>query len=150
MANFCPCKNGYALYLDCKECDIKFCEANFVLVVGSRSFTDYSRFEREMDAIVPQGELVVIVSGGAAGADALAKRYAYEHRLYYNEFPAQWKKYGKKAGFLRNVQMHEFISRCKNRRVVAFWDGISKGTEHSFQLSERYCNPLTVIRVEEE
>ena len=57
-----------------------------------------------------------------------------------------WKKYGKKAGYIRNREMHEFISHFKKRGVVAFWDGKSKGTAHSFELAKEFNNDIKVVR----
>ena len=40
-------------------------------------------------------------------------------------FPADWDKYGKRAGYLRNVQMAEYADA-----LLAFWDGESRGTKN--------------------
>ena len=62
-------------------------------------------------------------------------------------FPADW-KIGPSAGYRRNEKMHEYISRFEYRECIAFWDGKSKGTAHSFTLAERYGNPLRIIRID--
>lgn len=90
---------------------------------------------------------VVIVSGGARGADALAKRYAVDRGYCYMEFPADWDTYGRRAGYIRNRAMHEYISTHENRGVIAFWDGKSRGTRQSFSLAGSYSNPLRVVHV---
>lgn len=145
MAVYCPERMGPALYLDCKECDDKICEYFFCLVAGTRTFTDYEFLEEKLDAILKYQTKIVIVSGGASGADSLAKRYAEEHNYRYIEFPAKWDTYGKRAGWIRNAEMHEFISRFSHRGVVCFWNGNSKGTAHNFELCEKYKNPLRKI-----
>lgn len=119
----------------------------YLLVIGSRSFTDYQYASHILDKVANGHKDIVIVSGGADGADALAKRYATEKGFEYIEFPADWKTYGKSAGYIRNEEMHKYIAQHETRKVVAFWDGVSKGTAHSFRLAEKYNNQLHVIRV---
>lgn len=58
-------------------------ETFYCLIVGSRSFSDYELFVAKCDLLLRNWESVVIVSGGARGADALAKRYAVDRGYYY-------------------------------------------------------------------
>lgn len=146
MGRFCPIKQTYALYPDCDECSEKLCEAFFCLVVGSRSFQDYRLLSEKLDYLLKEQPEVVIVSGGANGADSLAERYAKEKNIPCIVFPAKWEELGNSAGYIRNAQMHEFISKVSNRGCVAFWDGKSKGTKHNFALAYKYNNPLRVVR----
>lgn len=60
--------------------------------------------------------------------------------------PADWNNDGKSAGYKRNIRMHEYISKKDDRGVIAFWDGQSKGTQHSFELAKKYKNPIRIIR----
>ena len=136
MAKYCPLKQNYALYPDCRECSENLCEAFFCLVVGSRSFDDYPLLCSKLDRLLQNQTDVVIVSGGAKGADSLAERYAEERKYPAIVFPADWDKNGKKAGYIRNREMHEFISHFGKRGCVAFWDGRSKGTGHNLDLQK--------------
>ena len=149
MARFCPIKNGPALYLECKECDEKFCEKEvfYCMVVGSRGFTNYDFLCRKMDHLLCKKKDVVIVSGGAKGADTLAKKYAQEKGYFYKEFPANWDKYGKRAGYLRNREMHEYLSKGHYRGVVAFWDGKSKGTENMIKISKKSGIVVYIVKI---
>ena len=147
MAKYCPEKDGPALYLDCKECTEKICEYFFCLVVGSRSFHDYDLLKRKLDhLLMNQGQHVVVVSGGAKGTDTLAEQYAKEKGFPLRVFPADW-SVGKSAGYLRNQKMHTYLSKQKKKGVVAFWDGQSKGTQHSFELANQYHNPIRIVRI---
>lgn len=123
------------------------------LIVGSRSFTNYQQAKLSIDKMLSkkreEGFSFIIVSGGASGADALAKQYAEEYDYQYIEFPADWERYGRSAGIKRNEQMHQYISQYEHRGCIAFWDGISKGTQHSFTLAEKYHNPLRIIKIGE-
>lgn len=118
----------------------------YCLVVGSRSFSNYKLLSDKLDSLLRNYQNIVIVSGGANGADALAERYANEHGYETKIFPADWAQFGKRAGYIRNAQMHEFISKFANRGCVAFWDGQSRGTQHSFALAQEYSNPLRIIQ----
>jgi hypothetical protein len=83
-----------------------------------------------------------IVSGGARGVDALGKRYAEENGLLYTEFPAEWDKYGKSAGYKRNVLIVDHAEY-----LLAFWDQKSPGTKHSIDLAKKKGIPIGVIHV---
>lgn len=111
------------------------------------SVSDYELFVAKCDLLLRNWGSVVIVSGGARGADALAKRYAVDRGYCYMEFPADWDTYGRRAGYIRNRAMHEYISTHENRGVIAFWDGKSRGTRQSFSLAGSYSNPLRVVHV---
>ena len=69
------------------------------------------------------------MSGGAKGADALGERYAEIHNIPTKIYYADWKKFGRRAGPIRNV---DIINRCDV--CVAFWDGQSHGTKHDIDL----------------
>lgn len=95
-----------------------------VIVAGGRDFNDFEFLESSMLNLYPDLDLEV-VGGEAKGADSLGKQFAYKHKLKYHSFPADWKNLGRKAGTLRNIQMGDFADR-----LVAFWDGESRGTKH--------------------
>ena len=94
-----------------------------VIVAGSRDFTDYPLLCSLMDQELAGSENVEIVSGGARGADALGERYAREHGYSLKLFPADWDKWGKAAGPIRNSQMAGYADA-----LIAFWNGRSAGT----------------------
>ena len=45
---------------------------------------------------------MTLVSGGARGVDKMAERAASEFGVPIEVYPANWKRHGKRAGFLRN------------------------------------------------
>ena len=147
MSRYCPYKEGPALYLDCEGCTEKHCNAFFCLVVGSRTFSDYILLKRKLDHILQNKKHIVIVSGGAKGADQLAEKYAKENGYFLKIFPAEWDKYGKSAGYIRNEKMHQFINNFSDRGVVAFWKDESKGTAQNFELAKKYNNQIRVIKI---
>lgn len=118
------------------------------LIVGSRGYTDYASFRAKCDALLAGKTDIEIVSGGASGTDAMAERYARELGYSLQIFSAEWSRYGKRAGYVRNREMHSYISTHAERGVIAFWDEQSKGTAHSFALTKEFDNPLRIIKVD--
>ena len=116
-----------------------------LIVAGSRTFTDYARMEKDLDRLlsvkVSEGETIVIVIGACPrGADALAARYAAARGLELREFPANWEKWKKLAGPIRNRHMAEF-----GHALVAYWDGRSPGTADMIRQAEVF-SLRTVVR----
>lgn len=118
------------------------------LIVGSRGYTDYASFKTKCDALLAGKTDIEIVSGGCSGTDVLAERYAHSNGYPLQIFPADWSRYGKRAGYVRNREMHAYISTFPERGVIAFWDGQSKGTAQSFALAKEFNNPIRIIRID--
>ena len=113
-----------------------------VIVAGSRGFFDYELMCRELDRLFNEsrmfaGREVKIISGMADGADSLAIRYADERKLTKILFPANWKRYSRVAGFLRNEDMLSVATH-----LVAFWDGKSSGTRHMIEIAKAKGIPV--------
>jgi hypothetical protein len=110
-------------------------------VIGSRSFRDYSLLKEKLDQINAETPIKKIISGGAVGADKLGEFYAEENNLKTKIFIPDWKKYGRGAGIIRNEDI------IKNSdKVIAFWDGKSKGTLSSIKLAEKYNKSLIIVK----
>ena len=102
-----------------------------VIIAGGRDFQDYPLLCQTMDRLLTNiHDEIVIVCGKARGADSLGEQYAKDRGYTIHSFPADWKKYGRSAGFVRNKEM------VKNAdALVAFWDGQSHGTKHMIELA---------------
>lgn len=87
-----------------------------VIIAGSREFDNYDMLKEKCDKIlsrkVNDGEEIIIVSGTAKGADMLGEKYAEEKGYKVERYPANWNKYGKRAGYLRNKKMAEVSNAC--------------------------------------
>lgn len=116
-----------------------------VIIAGCRNYNNYdvakvyieyylSNIQKENDNI--------ILSGCASGADAIGERYAKEHCLKVEKYPANWEKYGKSAGPKRNEEM---AKNCDY--VLCFWDGKSKGTKSMINLAKKYEKPIRIIKI---
>ena len=103
-----------------------------VIIAGSRSFDDYEFLSQTMNRILSDinGD-ITIICGKARGTDTLEERYAIEHGYSIRHFPADSKRYGKCAGYIRNTEM------ARNADVlVAFWNGQSHGTRHMIETAK--------------
>lgn len=111
-----------------------------LIIAGSRYFNNKELLFKEVDKIMqPNTE---IVSGGAKGADKLGELYAKEHNLKLTVFSADWDKYGKSAGPIRNEQMASYVTHC-----ILFWDGKSKGSMSMRNLAKKYNLVLTEVLI---
>ena len=115
-----------------------------VIVAGGRDFNDYNLLSTVLfDYAESVGEDVgiSIVSGMARGADALAHSFAKREGVQVYEFPAEWDKYGKRAGYVRNDEMAKFADS-----LLAFWDGKSRGTKNMIDTMTRLGKTVIVKR----
>lgn len=114
-----------------------------VIIAGSRDFTDYELLERLLDMYFQRysPDQIEIVSGGARGADSLGERYAQSRGMALNVMPADWKRFGKSAGYRRNESMAIYSTHC-----IVFWDGESRGTQHMIDLANQYNLALRIVR----
>lgn len=115
-----------------------------IIVAGGRNFNDYELLKDALDLLlmfyVELGYEIVIISGTAKGADKLGERYAKERNYKLIRMPADWDKYGKAAGYRRNVDMANIANAC-----VCFWDGQSKGTNHMINIAKNKNIDLRII-----
>lgn len=102
-----------------------------ILVCGDRNWTDANFIESNISNVLQSGyeymedafQFSILIQGEASGADTIAKKYALKNKMLYLDFPAEWDKYGKSAGPIRNKQM---IDEGKPDIVLAFYNDISK------------------------
>jgi hypothetical protein len=113
-----------------------------VIIAGGRTFNDYDLLCRKCDRILSLQKVVEIVSGMAKGADALGERYAKKHGYQIKQFPADWDKHGKSAGYKRNAEMAQYADA-----LIAFWDGESKGTKHMIELANQLGLKVIVVKI---
>lgn len=105
-------------------------------VIGSRQYTNMLEMSAKIDELSPS----TIISGGAKGADTLAKTYATMNNINMVEYKADWKQFGRGAGIIRNRTIVENADH-----ILAFWDGTSLGTKSSINYAKKLNKPLTVI-----
>lgn len=109
------------------------------IIAGSRSITSYE--------IIPQVArysnftITEVVSGGARGVDSLGEQFAKENGIDLVIFPANWNKYFKSAGYIRNQRMANYADQ-----LIAIWDGESKGTKHMIDIMEALGKPVFIYK----
>ena len=96
-----------------------------VLVCGSRDWSDSSKIFDVLKTLRFTNGPFTVIHGGATGADRIAGACARKLGLEVVEYPANWTSYGKKAGYLRNVEMAD----QNPAMVVAFQKNGSTGTQ---------------------
>ena len=107
-----------------------------VAIVGSQNYPSMMKVVEFVERLPLN---ITVVSGGAFGVDTLAVQTAKRMRINTKEHLAEWNKYGKRAGYRRN----RFIIIDADV-VVAFWDGVSKGTKNSIKLTKDHNKALYV------
>lgn len=76
-----------------------------ILVCGGRKFTGKVFLWNLLDALLCVNQTEMVISGGAYGADTLAKEWAKARCVDHKEERAEWDKYGGDAGPRRNTRM---------------------------------------------
>lgn len=97
------------------------------VVCGSRAWPQDKLWfvTAKMIEIVPIGAMVI--TGGAAGVDRHADDEAFRLRYRTQVIKPDWERHGKRAGFLRNLEM---LDECPVA-VLAFQYQASRGTQHT-------------------
>ena len=104
-----------------------------LIIAGSRTINQKEIVRNAFDCWFSNKIINIIVSGCAKGVDTLALEVAHDLKISTAEFPANWEKYGKLAGFKRNMKMAEYADV-----LLAIWDGESKGTKHMIDLAQKH------------
>lgn len=112
---------------------------NRLLVVGSRKITDI-----DISKYIPEN-VDAIITGGAKGIDTLAEEYADKHKISKVIIRPNYSLAKKAAPILRNESM---VILCS--RVLAIWDGKSRGTKYTIDYAKKLDKDVTVININEK
>ncbi len=111
-----------------------------VLACGDREWTNSNLIAETL------GDLPfdTIIEGEQRGADRLAREFARSWGRHFIPYPANWTRYGRAAGPIRNKQM---LDSGKPDLVVAFHNHIeeSKGTANMLCQAEDAGVPYCLI-----
>lgn len=116
-----------------------------LLIAGSRDIDEDEmgqHLAHELKASFFTSRDLDIISGMARGADTVAVRVAEYFGAGVIKMPADWDKHGRSAGYIRNDEMVNAANE-----VWVWWDGTSKGTKHTIDLTLAYRKPLRVYFV---
>lgn len=114
-----------------------------VLVCGGRDFNDAQRVFAVLDHYHAQRPFSVVIHGAARGADTLAADWGRQRGIMTLAFPvpaADWEKYGKAAGSIRNAQM---LREGEPDLVIAFPG--DRGTADMCKQAGGDCIPVLKI-----
>lgn len=112
-----------------------------LLVAGSRRLDCYDVFHKTMGITLAKlGTPSKIIAGGARGIDSLARRYAEEMNYPFEEYPADWRLYGRRAGPIRNAVMVN-----KADKLIAFVDDQSVGTWDTIQKAKAFPGMEVIV-----
>ena len=91
------------------------------VIAGGRNFEPEDKHAEWLITLLEELNIDTVLSGCATGADSFGEGIAYSMRLKVKEYPADWMKYGNKAGPIRNEQM------AKDAEVLILFPG-GRGT----------------------
>lgn len=115
-----------------------------IAIVGSRDGLPWLRVKAAIGELMRLPGVTSVVSGGALGVDRLAESMALAAGKNVVTVRPDWKRFGKSAGFRRNVQIVEQADE-----VYAFWNGTSKGTKHTIDIATKMRKPVHVLTFDE-
>ncbi len=108
-------------------------------VIGTKKFTDFDFLSATLKKIM---NIEMIISGGAAGTDTLAKQFAFQNQINFLEFPPDYKKFGDNAKYIRDKLI---VEECDE--LIAFWDGECEGTKYTFDYAKKLGKRVKIIDV---
>lgn len=96
-----------------------------LIIAGGRDLKPSYQFILSAINMLGISNISEIVCGGAQGVDSEGEHFASHMDLPVKYFPADWDKYGKAAGPIRNGQMANYADA-----LLLIWDGDSKGSKN--------------------
>lgn len=116
-----------------------------VLVTGSRDWVSEDVIHSWLDLIDRESRIDLLIHGDCpTGADHMADEWCRSRGVDADRHPADWEKYGKRAGFLRNDQMVKLGPDV----VLAFQRNQSRGTQMTIDLATK-ANIAVIVEAEE-
>ena len=113
-----------------------------VAIIGGRDFHQKEFLFEKVLSIVQNNKVSMIISGGAKGADTLAKHFALDHEIPFQEYLPQYHLFpGKIAPLKRNEQI---VNACDI--LVAFPCSNSKGTLHAISLAKKQNKEIYIFK----
>jgi hypothetical protein len=116
-----------------------------MVIAGSRTILDYATVDKCIQLTGMAESITEVVSGTAKGPDRLGEQWAKNRGISIKQFPADWNKDGRAAGYMRNLDMANYADG-----LIAIWDGVSKGTAHMIHAMKSRNKPVWVCEVNPE
>jgi hypothetical protein len=113
-----------------------------LIVAGGREMKDRQLVYKYLNKINTLTDNLEIVSGLCRGPDMFAKDWGEANGVPVKKFPANWNKYGKPAGHIRNEQMARY-----GDALLLFWDGKSPGSKNMLSNARKYQLKYKIVYV---
>lgn len=97
-------------------------------IVGTAEYPNKDIIKATVDLIYKLNSDAIIVSGRGGNVDITAENHAKELQMNTLIWPAQWKRHGNRAGFVRNP-----LIAGTSAYLLGFWDGVSNGTKSTLK-----------------
>ena len=102
-----------------------------IAISGCRNYNNYNTIKEYLDNNIKNIDNLIIHVGDAKGVDKLVIQYCKNNNIEYKIFYANWNKYGKPAGPIRNIEMIK-----NSQKLIAFPSEESKGTISSINIAK--------------
>lgn len=131
-----------------------------LIIAGGRNFGNWETVKRTIDYFLSETDDkdIEIVSGRCSdkkgvhtfttsegikvyGADGLGEKYALLRGYKVRPFPADWDRYGGRAGPIRNREMAKY-----GTHAVVYWDVTSRGSRDMIAQAKQYKCKLKIVR----
>jgi hypothetical protein len=101
-------------------------------------------FQQAMeDLIVTHNQIpVLVITGGARGADAMGEQWAKDHDIELKVLTPEYSKYGSKAPLLRNT---EIVRECTH--LLAFPHASGSGTQDAIRKAMKTDKIVSVVHL---
>lgn len=118
-----------------------------VIVAGSREFTDYALLKKELNRLTKKldKKKLIVLSGGAEGADKLGEKWCFENMVTYERYLPDYEEHGRKAPLIRNTEMVNNADA-----LIAFHLRNSPGTADVISKARKKGLKVKVIRIESQ
>jgi hypothetical protein len=119
-----------------------------ILMCGDRNWTDRKKIRQQLLKHKPD----IIIQGEARGADSIAREEAKKLGIEHIDCPADWTRYGRAAGPIRNKEMLarllDFSYDGHYILIQAFHSDLSqsKGTKDMVTIGTRAGVPVEIIK----
>jgi len=107
-----------------------------VIIAGSRNIGNYKLVKRVVE--LSDFDITEVVSGECRGVDKLGEKWAEENGIPIKSFPANWERYGKAAGPMRNAEMAEYADS-----LILIWNPkVSRGSRSMYKEAQKRNLPI--------
>lgn len=112
------------------------------IIAGSRSLSSpvAKAYVFRYLETTPPHPITRVLSGTARGPDSFGAQWAKTMGIPVDYYPANWERFGRMAGFMRNVDMAKHA-----KALIVFWDGKSRGTGHMLTVANNRSLKVTVV-----